>query len=330
MSLAVSFASARPPRILAGRQPGARARRSTWEELKDMERLVAAIALAHARWASEFAPELARAARNAFRNGVRLFALPSPSGMGAARARYLRALAEAVAAARLLGRLRTLRAAEEAAGRDISSRLLFAEIFPRSLPPERVIEFIRALPAVERAQWEAFVREHERIAFTLAGVGDRAILEKLRDLIAESLDAGLTPAQFDRLAHELLRNFQVEPRRLFMAWRDTTTDAVNLGRREEAQDPQVRAVLPFFLFDAINDAVVRPNHAALDDALAPVEWWEGPGFLLMPRLGFNCRCRLLPLSTRGAAQALAGSAWRIDLRGVPPLAGPDANFVRMV
>jgi hypothetical protein len=106
------------------------------------------------------------------------------------------------------------------------------------------------------------------------------------------------------------------------------TNAFNLGRYQEMQDPDVRSVLQYYLFDAVVDGVVRHNHALLEGGIAPVDWpgWEK----YRPMLGFNCRCAVIAI-TAGRAQRMleSGDGWDMTL-GVPADAGMDPGYVRMV
>lgn len=51
---------------------------------------------------------------------------------------------------------------------------------------------------------------------------------------------------------------------------------------------------PFLAYRTVGDERVRPNHAALAGLVAPTSW---PGWReYTPPLGWNCRCRLVPVS----------------------------------
>lgn len=325
MSLSVQATTFAVPPLPAVRV-SVRARKETIEVARDTTVLMRAAILSHRRRLAGLRPALLEAARAAYQTGARLPEIPPQAT--AARAREL---AEILAAAEIAGRMRTRRAAEQAdpsagitAGLGTSA---FAEAFPRSVPPEKAIAYIRSLPAVERSQWEAFIRKHQGRAFTVAGVEQRAVLESLRDLIAESLRAGLTPEQFNARAQDLLRNFEISGARLRTVWNQTVGNALRDGRYGELEDPEIRAVLGYWLFDAIVDAVVRPNHAALDGGIAPVDWpgWDFYG----DPLGLNCRCARISIP-RGRAEQMIASGQGFDLTvSVPAAAGPDAGFARL-
>ncbi len=314
-----------------------RARKEIYETARDSERLSQVMLLAQARYLSAIGGLWLEQAQRARERGEALN-IPLLSLLAQAREarrQYIRELAEAIAASRLVGRIRLEKQAASVSSLDVARDELpqgirqFTETVPRNVALDKVIEHIRSLPALERVRWEEFVARHQQAAFTLGGVNDQEILGRLRDLVAESIRAGLTPDQFDHQARELLRAYQIDGRRLRLVWNDTVGDAIRQGRKDALADPEVASFLSWAIFDAINDNVVRPNHAALDNALAPVSWWDGEGNRYQPRLGFNCRCQLFYVSATRARKMLESSeGWNIEEQGVPEDAGPDPNFTR--
>lgn len=82
--------------------------------------------------------------------------------------------------------------------------------------------------------------------------------------------------------------------RIETAVRTLTSEAYNEGRRSMFMDPDVRGVIAALQYSAILDDRVRPNHAAMDESVYPLEspvWdeWTPPN-------GFNCRCILVPIT----------------------------------
>jgi len=215
--------------------------------------------------------------------------------------------------------------------RDENRVAVFTETFPRSVSTDKLTAWIRALPAVERAQWEALIAKHQGQAFTMSGINQRKVLEDLRDLIARSLESRLTPEQFDRAARELLRNYQITGARLRTVWNQTVSNSIREARAEEVRDPEVRAAIPFAMFDAILDSRVRPNHAAMEGAIAPIEWWEGSELSPVPNgLGFNCRCQLIYMNSIRARKLVekGDPYFRIDLEGPRAGAARDDKYPR--
>jgi len=255
--------------------------------------------------------QVLRAAREAFRGGHQeAFGFPvSEQHLREHVARMARVLASTRIAARIQVR--------KDAGLSASSAVkLFAEALGK-VSPARAVEYLRSLPALTRKEWEAAVARQQGRAFTMAGVEQKVVLDQMKALVAESLESGLTPRQFERQAFELLRNYEVSPSRLRTVWNTNVAQALGAGRRAEFADPEVAAVIQFGLFDAMNDSYTRPGHEALDNGIAPMTWWNGEGSDFYPPLDFNCRCVVLGLTAARARKLLAGGGYKDLTEQIP-------------
>jgi SPP1 gp7 family putative phage head morphogenesis protein len=74
------------------------------------------------------------------------------------------------------------------------------------------------------------------------------------------------------------------------AYRTNLATCMTAGRFQQLKDPEVRAVAPAFMFDAVTDDSVRDNHLAAKGLIADVN--HSVWHLFSPPLGFNCRCDL--------------------------------------
>lgn len=79
-------------------------------------------------------------------------------------------------------------------------------------------------------------------------------------------------------------------------WHRTVVQNASFNRGTQlayAADP-TRRLFPFLVLRTVGDDRVRPNHAMLDGFVAPSGWdgWDR----YAPPLGWNCRCRLVPVS----------------------------------
>lgn len=110
-----------------------------------------------------------------------------------------------------------------------------------------------------------------------------------------------------------------------MAFRTNVNTAVTAGRFRQAQDQDIRAVIPAFRYDAVGDSDTRKNHAAADGIIMSVDnrdWNK-----IAPPNGYQCRCQV-SLVSRPELEAMG----RIDKYGdviedrVPPGAHPDPGF----
>ena len=79
-----------------------------------------------------------------------------------------------------------------------------------------------------------------------------------------------------------------------MVFRTNMNTATSAGRFRQAQDPDIKEVLPAFRYDAVGDSDTRPEHAALDGLILSVdnEAWNW----LAPPIDYNCRCEAVQMS----------------------------------
>lgn len=195
-------------------------------------------------------------------------------------------------------------------------------------PPTREIEWLKGLPRITRAKWDATLARYRQPAFFITGVEQRETLRIIQDQIGESLRLGHTLKQFEDAVRDSLDNLALTGGRLRNVWHNNVGNALRKGRYDELAQPEIRNLLGYFLFDALVDGVVRPNHAALEGGIAPQSWpgWSKYG----DPLGHNCRCCRTSL-TEARAISMIESGEGFDLTaGVPAGAGPDPGFVKMI
>jgi len=169
---------------------------------------------------------------------------------------------------------------------------------------DRVVAFVRAAEAsVTRTAQDYLARAfREGLGETAAGRGLALAVNEIRKRSAD------WSASYGR-----------------MVFRTNVNTAVTAGRFRQARDPDIKAVVPAFRFDAVGDGDTRDNHGAADGIILSVdnpEWAR-----IAPPLGYNCRCQVSHV-TRVELQ-LAGRIGRdgrvIESR-VPSSAFPDAGF----
>lgn len=110
-----------------------------------------------------------------------------------------------------------------------------------------------------------------------------------------------------------------------MVFRTNVNTAVTAGRFRQTRDPDVRAVVPAFRFDAVGDGDTRDNHGAADGMILRVDhpaWGK-----IAPPLGYNCRCQVVHVSALelDALGKLRDDGTVID-DTVPAGAFPDDGF----
>lgn len=79
-----------------------------------------------------------------------------------------------------------------------------------------------------------------------------------------------------------------------LTFRNNVNTAVTAGRFRQVRDPDIKATVPAFRFDAVGDSDTRHNHDAADGKILSV---DNPAWLTMaPPIGHNCRCGISHVS----------------------------------
>lgn len=218
-------------------------------------------------------------------------------------------LATHLAAADLLGRLQIMRHAHKKTGKlppisEAGHVVRFADDddpatsgFSFDLPNDDAAQFVQSLTPVSRAVFDGLTAQYRRDAFTLAGVSDVRLIEKIRDALADIAAKGGTLADFHAAVTRLTGDASVEELNAFTldtAFQTAMQKAYSAGRLKQMQDPAVVDALPFWQYWTVGDLRVRPEHAVLDGfvarAIDPV-WAK-----IYPPSGFNCRCSVVPIA----------------------------------
>lgn len=80
-----------------------------------------------------------------------------------------------------------------------------------------------------------------------------------------------------------------------MVFRNNIGNAVTAGRFRQVRDPDIKAAVPAFRFDATGDSDTRDNHMAADGLIFSV---DSPVWLtIAPPIGHNCRCGVSHVSS---------------------------------
>lgn len=225
-------------------------------------------------------------------------------------------LARVQAAGNILGRLTVLRSAAKKTRAPLqfttNSRLVSFAEQPKSdiqiytsfeLPPTGAIEFIRMLTPVTRDVFDGLSKQYQNDAFTIAGVTDQRLLQRIRDELAQIVSDGGTPADF-RHAVAQLRGYEGAERLsavdLDGVFQGQTQKAYSAGRYEQMTDESVQAALPYWQFWTVGDDRVRPEHRVLDQftALAIDPVWRK----IYPPCGYGCRCSVVPIAADEARE----------------------------
>lgn len=173
-------------------------------------------------------------------------------------------------------------------------------LLPRVTFDEAVVDMVdRAPVTIRRAAERTATRiaqlygEGRVVAF--ARSAEAAVTERVQSLISQAIREGIPEATTGRLIR--LGVDEVAKRTAAwsegyarMAFRTNLNTAATAGRFRQAQDPDVRRVIPAFRFDSVGDSDTRHNHDAADGLIFSVRntVWN----TLAPPLGYNCRCQV--------------------------------------
>lgn len=311
------------PKNLPKIKEASNARKDSIEALRDMTKLMRAGLIEESLFRQRtFLPAVLESGRQALRRKGSESLLRRMTFNEVAVERHVQRIAEILAASEIVGKLRTRRQAEREGLKKGTKVSLFAETFPSNIPPDDIVAFIQGLEAIPKSLWEAHVTKYRRFAFTVAGTENVNALKIVRDMLAKAVEDDWSEARFVEEARRIIPGIRSR-----LVWNNNVGFAMRRGRLKELLDPEVARVIPFLIFDALQDQVVRPNHSKMDNGIAPGTWkgWGRFG----PPLGHNCRCQLSGL-TASAARAIMIRGRGFDLtRFIPKGAGPDKGFLKV-
>ena len=229
-------------------------------------------------------------------------------------------LARVQAAANILGRCSVLRDSQRKTAAPLrfnaSSRLqstMFsaaagddAKLYTSfNLPPTGAIDYLRKLTPVTKDLFDGLTKQYQSEAFTVAGVADQRVLQRIRDEFANVIANGGTDADLRRAVDSVTSEAGVQrvaAQDIDNVFQSMSHKAYSVGRYEQMTDDSVMDALPYWQYWTVGDDRVRPEHRVLDrfcaQAIDPV-WMK-----IYPPCGWGCRCSTVPIS---ASEAPAGS-----------------------
>lgn len=180
------------------------------------------------------------------------------------------------------------------------------------LAPKKALEYFRGKGFLTSFGWQDVWQQMHDESFTIAKMMELDLLADVRSAVDKAIAEGLTKAQFQDL---------IKPRLLEAGWWGKAemtdpitgeTKLVQLGspRRLQtifetnmqtsyaaghwAQIRETKADAPFLMYDAVNDANTRPEHAAWDGLVLSADdaWWQTH----FPPNDWGCRCSVIQMS----------------------------------
>ncbi len=185
-----------------------------------------------------------------------------------------------------------------------------------NLPPKKAIEFFRKKGYAVSFAWQDQWNEEHNNAFTVAKMLDVDLLRDVRAAVDQAMVDGLTFEQFRKQLEPVLQaagwwgrqevtdpdtgEIKIaelgSPRRLRTIYRTNMATAYAAGHWQKIEETKQEA--GYLLYDAVDDNRTRPEHAAWDGTILPVDdpWWS----FHTPPNGWNCRCSVIQLSKEQA------------------------------
>src|SRR5450830_2183034 len=190
------------------------------------------------------------------------------------------------------------------------------------LPPEKAIEYVRNKGYAISWNWRDLWQESQARAFTVARVMSMDVLQDIRGAVDDALANGTTLRDFQKNLTPILQAKgwwgpmidqatgeittyhpdtsraveQGSPRRLKTIYQTNLQTAYMAGRYQQmmANTGSGPGKRNWWMYEAVMDKRTRPSHAALNGKVFRFDdpIWD----YIYPPNGFNCRCRVRPLS----------------------------------
>lgn len=145
------------------------------------------------------------------------------------------------------------------------------------LPFEEAIAFFAGKLPMTTAQFYALAGEARQAAFIVSRVISMDVIMDVHKAVATAIDSGETLADFQGRLAEIMESRGWEgltPWHVETVFRNNIQTAYSTGRYKQMVDQQ--EAFPYWEYDAVNDAATRPEHAALDGKIFPVDhpFWD--------------------------------------------------------
>lgn len=196
----------------------------------------------------------------------------------------------------------------------------FAEITANfELTPQQALEYFLGKGVKPTFNWADMMGAEHDTAFTVAKMMDTDLLATVKGKLDKALESGMTLQQFQK---DLIPTLQkagwwgkkdlIDPltgyvtqaqlgsaSRLETIFRSNMQSAYQVGTWEGIEDN--KKLYPWLMYDAVDDARTRPDHAARDGEIHAVDsdFWATH----YPPNGYNCRCGVIPMDEEEAIES---------------------------
>jgi hypothetical protein len=189
-------------------------------------------------------------------------------------------------------------------------------------------EFLGGVKVLTPKEFDKLGNTEKRTAWTIHAIDKQEALEKLFDLIKDSLS---TPQEaeawksYESKARKTLREYGIalNTMELSTSFRMGRILAYNMGIEQKAYELDQQGKLHGLRYDTREDADVRFNHWAADGVLLPRNhpFWAD----MLPPNGFGCRCKIFIVTTEMFATDPQAYQYT-DIDDISPAAKPDPGF----
>lgn len=186
---------------------------------------------------------------------------------------------------------------------------------------EEAVDHFKGRVPVSSDVFYSIAEKYRALAFTVSGYTKLQILKKFYDELLAALEEGNTLQEFRSNMNDFLEREGYEglaPSQADLIFRTNIQTAYNAGHYRQMSSPAVKALRPYWQYDAVNDSHTRPSHLAMDKKVFPADSpvWD----VWFPPNGFKCRCTVRTLSRR-----------QVEQRGLTveeefPALAPDPHF----
>lgn len=196
--------------------------------------------------------------------------------------------------------------------------------------PSSAIDYWSRLTTVPKEAFNLLSDANRRLAFTVAGVEDAALLLEIHRLVGQAMAEGWVRDRFVRELESVFKTRGMDPLARWHAeliYQNNVRQAAAVMRYQQlVGNPAAKRLIPYLIYLSLDDSRVRPKHKAMHGHIAAIDheiwktWW--------PPAGHACRCSVETINVAKARRmGLTGSEpagpWP-DFEGAPVM--PDDGF----
>lgn len=187
---------------------------------------------------------------------------------------------------------------------------------------EKAAESMTSRGVLSRDAFDAAASSIQQQSFTVAGDHTAATLNALRDVLAYDIREGTSLTGFRDRLDEVFAKSPIGPSHLETVYRTNVQAAFRDGRETLISNPIVSGVFPYQEYVPIHDGRVREEHLQLEKLglngtgiyRRDDPFWD----YFTPPWDYQCRCGVIPMTIRDAAERGVVEAQQWLETGFPP------------